>query len=444
MLQIPFFSDNMIKEYESIMADKVKARNSQSPLIFFIPGTSYSISIHDLLTLNRKQIMNIDGIRLYMYICSIQKYKAMSNVEFLHSLSKEFPAQVIEQEYKRGRYKYEINGIQFSQSKKDDTSADPIIKAGVSLIVSVVSGFNATYASKYFNNVMINSINSIVDFSKILETMFRDLKQMLKGSVQNNNNNGNRVSIIDYAILPDNLRHKLMNSIGLRTCPYCNRNYITRYGVGGKKSTADLDHFYQKEQYPLFALSLFNFIPSCPICNSRMKNIRPSSDTMYPYEEGFGDDVHFELIYTGDDTSSEKMLHLWQAIKDVSYDDFEVELVINPSTAPDKKQRIEKSSSLFHLSEVYADHKQDALEVALRTRIYCEGSYEDFCVKLFDKCKQKAGMTNTSVSDMKAFLLREGFDEEWLKTGVFINNDKKRYDKPLSKMIYDIFNSEKS
>ena len=53
-------------------------------------------------------------------------------------------------------------------------------------------------------------------------------------------------------------------------------------------------------------------------------------------------------------------------------------------------------------------------------------------------------MTNTSVSDLKAFLFREGFDEEWLKTGVFINNDKKRYDKPLSKMIYDIFNSEKS
>ena len=439
MLQIPFFSDDMIKEYEHIMADKVKARNSQSTFISFIPGASYSISIHDLLTLDRKQIMNIDGIRLYMYICSIQKYKTMSNVDFFHSLSIEFPTQVIELEYKRGHYKYEVNGIPFSQSKKDDTSPDPTIKEGVSLIVSVISGFNATYASKYFRNAIINSI---ADFSKILENMFCDLKQMLKGSVQNNN--GNSVYIIDYAILPDNLRHKLMNSIGLRTCPYCNRNYITRYGVGGKKSTADLDHFYQKEQYPLFALSLFNFVPSCPICNSRMKNIRPSSDTMYPYEEGFGDDVHFELIYTGADTSSEKMLHLWQAIKDVSYDDFEVELIINPSTPPDKKQRIEKSSSLFHLSEVYADHKQDALEVALRTRIYCEGSYEDFCIKLFDKCKQKAGMTNTSVSDLKSFLFREGFDEEWLKTGVFINNDKKRYDKPLSKMIYDIFNSEKS
>ncbi len=81
------------------MADKIKARNSQSSRIFFIPGTSYSISIPDLLTLDRKRIMNIDGIRLYMYICSIQKYKSMSNVAFLHSLRLEFPAQVIEKEY---------------------------------------------------------------------------------------------------------------------------------------------------------------------------------------------------------------------------------------------------------------------------------------------------------------------------------------------------------
>lgn len=309
---------------------------------------------------------------------------------------------------------------------------DSIINEAASLIKSEFANIDADYADKYFD---IPNIGSVVDLKATLDTMFDDLKKQLINSVS-------KEPIISYSLISGNLRHRLMASLGVRTCPYCNRNYITRYGVKGSKSTADLDHFYQKEQYPLFALSLFNFVPSCPVCNSRMKNVHPADDTMYPYEEGFGDDVHFELKYAKKDKSSEKILHIWQALSKFEYDDIEIKAIIDSGINSERRRRIEKSKEIFHIDEVYADHKQDALEVALRTRIYCEGSYEKFCRELFDEFGKK-GMRYSSVSDLKQFLFRAGFDYEWLMFGIYMNDEKRRFDKPLSKMIYDIYNSEK-
>lgn len=443
MLKLEFFPQDVIDEYEKQIIDKVRARNyNRDKLIFLsydinpVLKKEYSISIHELLTQKREQILKTDGIKLYMCICSAQKYKYMSNVGLLHTLYQKFPNQIFEICYQnkecKYRYIYVINKVVYRSKRKDDTSVDSIINEAASLIKSEFANIDADYADKYFD---ISKIGSVADLKVTLNKMFNDLKSQLISSVSNE-------PIISYSLISENLRHRLMASLGVRTCPYCNRNYITRYGVKGRKSTADLDHFYQKEQYPLFALSLFNFVPSCPVCNSRMKNVHPADDTMYPYEEGFGDDVHFELRYAKKYKSSEKILHIWQAMSKSDYNDIEIKAVIDPGIDSERKRRIEKSKELFHIEEVYADHKQDALEAALRTRIYCEGSYENFCRKLFNEFDKK-GMRYASVSDLKEFLFRSGFDYEWLTLGIYMNDEKRRFDKPLSKMIYDIYNSEK-
>lgn len=438
MLKIDFFPPDVIKDYEDEIAQKIK-ENSGSCEIVFIPddikspntGKPYIISIHDLLTLDREHILKIDGIGLYMCICSAQKYKSKSNVELLDTLHSEYHNKVNIIEHKRGCYEYKINGIFYHTTRIDDKSYDPIIGEAVKLIKNEFVKYNINYVNKYFNK----NIQCVDVLNDVLNKMFSELEQTLCV-------NGSTKLFIDYSIISGDLRHKLMNSIGIRTCPYCNRNYTTRYGEDGSKSTADLDHFYQKERYPLFALSLFNFVPSCPICNSRMKNIHPADDTLYPYEEGFEDDAYFVLKYTGEDKTETSILHLWQALKDVKYSDFNIEIDIDPATCHKKRDRIEKSKELFNLKEVYADHKPEALEAALRTRVYCEGSYKKFCEKLFENCR-KSGMVNSSVSDLERYLFRDGFDEEWLMFGIFMNDEKRRYDRPLSKMIYDIYHSTK-
>lgn len=92
-------------------------------------------------------------------------------------------------------------------------------------------------------------------------------------------------------------RHKLITSLNIKVCPYCQRNYISSYEENESKSnktTADLDHFYPKAEYPFLALSLYNFIPSCQICNSRMKGKKSVYDKkskknkiIHPYEGDF-------------------------------------------------------------------------------------------------------------------------------------------------------------
>lgn len=440
MLKIDFFQTEIINDYEHEIAEIVKSRNGdKDDIIFILPeiknpktGKPYNISIHDLLTSDRDHIRKIDGIKFYMYICSAQKYKSMSNVELLNTLNSEYPDKVTKIEHKHGCYDYEIGDVGYQTNHINDKTAQYIIGKAARLIRDEFAKYNTNYAYKYFYKRKIKCVD---DLKAILDKMFSELKQTLYV-------NDDSKPVIDYSMISGDLRHKLMNSIGIRTCPYCNRNYITRYGINGSKSTADLDHFYQKEQYPLFALSLFNFVPSCPICNSRMKNIHPADDTMYPYEEGFGDDVHFELKYIGKDKTGAGILHLWQALKDVKYSDFDIDIVIDLDTSSDRRKRIEKSKALFHLTEVYEDHKQDALEASLRTRIYCEGSYKKFCEKLFDNCRN-FGMVYSSVSDLESYMFREGFDNEWLMFGTFMNNEKRRFDKPLSKMIYDIYQSAK-
>lgn len=51
--------------------------------------------------------------------------------------------------------------------------------------------------------------------------------------------------------------------LDVSVCPYCNRNFMN----SGGKNTHELDHFYGKNEFPIFAISFYNLIPVCPSCN---------------------------------------------------------------------------------------------------------------------------------------------------------------------------------
>lgn len=67
---------------------------------------------------------------------------------------------------------------------------------------------------------------------------------------------------------------KYADELKIYTCHYCDMAYINVYTENGKgvaKSQFDIDHFLPKGKCPPVALSLFNFVPSCPVCNERIK-----------------------------------------------------------------------------------------------------------------------------------------------------------------------------
>lgn len=85
----------------------------------------------------------------------------------------------------------------------------------------------------------------------------------------------------------------LTKKLNINVCPYCNHSYIFTLNDAENEiySKPEFDHFFNKSQYPLFALSLYNLIPSCSVCN-RIKGEKGIS--FHPYDNT-EEDIIFRL-----------------------------------------------------------------------------------------------------------------------------------------------------
>jgi hypothetical protein len=66
--------------------------------------------------------------------------------------------------------------------------------------------------------------------------------------------------------------YELCRNLSIETCPYCNLAYAhTVFDKNTPKIRPTLDHFFDKANFPIFAISLGNLVPSCYNCNSSLK-----------------------------------------------------------------------------------------------------------------------------------------------------------------------------
>ena len=162
--------------------------------------------------------------------------------------------------------------------------------------------------------------------------------------------------------------------ISLRTNPRITHENIVekfdgldkRIGKDGKKSESiinklknhfDLDHFLPKSRCPLVALSLMNFVPSCPICNEKLKKddeigrldrdaLLKLSPTSNDYN--FDDEVEIRVICNNGPNGLMAQNHP---------DDYTVKFCTNDN---DYQEGIIDE---FHLNERYNYHKCEALRL---------------------------------------------------------------------------------
>ena len=133
------------------------------------------------------------------------------------------------------------------------------------------------------------------------------------------------------------VRKMIVDSIGIEVCPYCNRNFIDSFNLNRKSYvTCDIDHFYPKSIFPLFALSLYNYVPSCKICNQSFKSDVVDNEIIYPYYEEYGDDGLFSLNINFNKKR----------------DDFEYEVKVLSNN-----KKIINSKKIFKIEEIYNNHK---------------------------------------------------------------------------------------
>ena len=167
--------------------------------------------------------------------------------------------------------------------------------------------------------------------------------------------------IMDYNLI-SSIRDKLLASMEISVCPYCNRQFISSFKVKYKKSKykirsmATLDHFYPKSAFPLFALSLYNFIPACYSCNSILKKTS-TKGIMYPFSKGYEDYAHFKMKNFKD---LDALLGNNDNLE--IYVDYEKE----------NNEDITNSLELFKTEEIYQHHSNHVQSILLKSTIYSD------------------------------------------------------------------------
>lgn len=70
--------------------------------------------------------------------------------------------------------------------------------------------------------------------------------------------------IIDFLYKSRFPREEFVEELQVTVCPYCNRNFVNSTN---KRTMCDLDHFFDKDTYPILAVSFYNLVPVCHACN---------------------------------------------------------------------------------------------------------------------------------------------------------------------------------
>lgn len=242
-----------------------------------------------------------------------------------------------------------------------------------------------------------------------------------------------------------------LRELGVRVCPYCNRIYTTTLPTkeeldkeeSGREfmpTRATYDHFYSQAQYPYLALSLFNLIPSCNICNQNKSD--KDREIIYPYDEEFGKNVVFRLVPELEKkTQPGNGLHFLTG----ESDRFHVKMMgkseyfISKDTCGEYclsdiedngyRNRIIGSIQIFHIEELYDELKPEIMDI-LRNRYYFNEEYiESVLCPLLKERMRRVGRT-MSDEQVRCMAMEMVFNtrihpEEWK-------------DRPLSKLKSDI------
>lgn len=167
--------------------------------------------------------------------------------------------------------------------------------------------------------------------------------------------------------------YDLAKLLSMNTCPYCNRNYTVTVSNGRDRTVRpDFDHFFPRKNYPLLALSFYNLIPSCPLCNRTIKN---QSKIVYgkyvhPYDEGFGSALKISHIPLDVDSSLGVRSN------------YRVTYTTDP-LQPEKAERCEASVNLFKIKEIYQESHTVEISELVRKHHISNGKYLEILHKSF-------------------------------------------------------------
>ena len=180
---------------------------------------------------------------------------------------------------------------------------------------------------------------------------YEQIKKEFKYIYSPNKENNYIVTTL-YERMPQEAKQLLYKQVGLKVCPYCNRNFIDKLKINKNvrtyAGTFELDHFYPKEKFPMFAVSFYNLIPVCGTCNGIKSN---EIFKLNPYLlDVQKDDISFKYNIVGIDYMNNE-------------DDIEIEMYSSSKVA------LEDAENL-RLEELYNSHKDIVQEIIKKMKYY--------------------------------------------------------------------------
>ena len=261
------------------------------------------------------------------------------------------------------------------------------------------------YYNKHYKKTLIYDLKEILcgEFEKLIE-----IKKFHKTKYKADNKikrffNYDKAKTTKFIPLISKLQPKISNffqeNIEVHTCYYCNIDFINTFKKNNEtKNAFTLDHVLEKADYPFLALSLYNLVPSCYVCNSKVKDSKILFDEFSPTNKDFdfNERVKFKSFISNVNLQIEKE------------QDFYIKLIENYSNKYD-----EYIKSL-NLNDRYDYHKYKVLEMIQKRREYPDS-----------RIKELSDLTKKTQEEIKQDLF-----------GIYILEDLHK--RPLSKLIKDI------
>ena len=197
--------------------------------------------------------------------------------------------------------------------------------------------------------------------------------------------------------------YQLAQLMDSNTCCYCNKQYtLTVIAKDGKTLIRPtFDHWFPQCNYPDLALSYYNLIPSCSLCNTSLKhdNMTVGLNThIHPYVDM---NVHFKFSYIPLSNGNQ------------------VKTLITTNDTKMRK-RVENTLELFKIEDIYDAHSDYELKDLLDLSQEYSGDYIDFLI-------------NTVMADLRVS------EHDTYRLLFSIESDKAKYlDRPFSKFKADI------
>ncbi|UII78589.1 hypothetical protein [Flagellimonas sp. CMM7] len=190
--------------------------------------------------------------------------------------------------------------------------------------------------------------------------------------------------------------YDLAENLDFQTCVYCNRIYTKTVRNPSKITRPEFDHWFPKGTYPLLALSFYNLIPSCHVCNSSVKGstVMNLNNYIHPYVD--------------------KSINMSFSYRLKKYSKYEFQ-IIRPLNSKE-----DNTIKAFKLEEIYLAHEDEIKDLLKIKKLYSI----DYIIKLKKLINQVDKNTSTKEIYRLAF-------------GTHIN-ESDFHKRPLSKMKKDI------